>query len=90
MHIENVVIGKPIDSPENIFSLDQKDWENNEKSKTIFIKERFLPKILVDLKFAPSNGEIRRNRKDLVVNLDEPDFIEIKYGKKRLFILVGN
>lgn len=44
----------------------------------------------INLKFAPSASEVRRNRKDLNVILDKLDYIEVKYGKKRLFILVGD
>lgn len=43
----------------------------------------------IKLNFAPSISEVRRNRKDLNVVLDHLDYIEMKYGKKRLFILVG-
>ena len=47
MYIENIVIGKPIASPVDMFALDELDWENVEKEKTYFTEERFLPKILV-------------------------------------------
>jgi hypothetical protein len=107
IHIENVVIGKPICSEEEIFGINVFDWESVEKEKTIWVSERFLPKIMagdieadyfenselkhgiINLGLAPSSSEIRRNRKDLVISLDNPDYIEIKYGKKRLFVLVG-
>lgn len=36
-----------------------------------------------------SINEVRRNKTDLVKILDTPDFLEIKWGKKRLFIQVG-
>lgn len=90
MYIENVVIGKPVVSPEDMFAYDHDDWESLEKGKTYFTEERFLPKIMVELKIAPSISEIRRNRKDLMLNLQALDYLEIKYGKRRLFILVGN
>lgn len=41
------------------------------------------------LGIAPSVSEVRRNRKDLIVELNHLDYLEIKYGKKKLFILVG-
>lgn len=88
-YIENVVIGEPIVSPIGIFSTEYYDWNDNESEKTLFTNERFLPKILVDIGFAPSTSEIRRNRKDLVKELNSLDFIEVKYGKKRCWILVG-
>jgi hypothetical protein len=88
-YIENVVIGNPIVSSVVMLSKDVDDWNTIEKDKTIWTDERFLPKILVDIGFAPSISEIRRNRKDLVKIFDTLDFLEIKYGKKRCWILVG-
>lgn len=43
----------------------------------------------INLGIAPSASEVRRNRKDLVRSLDKLDYEEIKYGKRRLYILVG-
>lgn len=90
-YIENIVIGKPIASPEDMFALDEEDWENVEKEKTFFTEERFLPKILVELGIYPSVSEIRRNRKDLMMLLDRPMFIDkYKVSKRRtIWILVG-
>ena len=66
------------------------DWEKNEKEKTFYTEERFLPKILVEIGATKSISEIRRNRKDLMITLDELDYKEIKLGKRRIFVLVGN
>ena len=90
-YIENVVIGKPLISPQDDFALNETDWENFEQEKTYYTKERYLPKILVELGIYPSISEIRRNKPNLVVNLDKVDFInELKVSKKRkLWILVG-
>ena len=61
-----------------------------------FTEERFLPRILVDLGIYPSVSEIRRNKPELMITLDTPDFIDgidetgLKVSKKRkLWILVG-
>ena len=89
MYIENILIGNPIVAPSSIFGKDQEDWILFEQEKTYFTSERFLPRILVDLGIAPSISEVRRNRKDLVRTLEQLDYLEIKYGKRRLFILVG-
>ena len=90
-YIENIVIGKPIASPEDMFALDIEDWNKVEKEKTFFTEERFLPKILVELGIYPSVSEIRRNRKDLMMLLDRPMFIDkYKVSKRRtIWILVG-
>lgn len=89
MYVENIVIGNPIVEPSSIFGKDEEDWILFEQEKTYFTSERFLPRILVDLGIAPSISEVRRNRKDLVRTLEQLDYLEIKYGKRRLFILVG-
>lgn len=90
-YIENIVIGNPIASPTDMFALDEEDWKKVEKEKTFFTEERFLPKILVELGIYPSVSEIRRNRKDLMMLLDRPMFIDkYKVSKKRtIWILVG-
>jgi len=89
MYIENIVIGQPIVEPYEFFAKNNEDWENIEKEKTLFTIERFLPKLLVEIGVAPSVSEVRRNRKDIVKTLEGLDYLEIKYGKRKLFILVG-
>lgn len=90
-HIENIIIGTPlIISPINIFATTIEDWSNNEKTKTYYTNERYLPKILVDLGIYPSVSEIRRNKSELICTLDKIDFIQIRPKKKYpLWILVG-
>ncbi|WP_444492167.1 hypothetical protein [[Ruminococcus] torques] len=90
-YIENVVIGKPISAPEFMLAANNKDWLCNESEKTYYTEERFLPKILIDLGIYPSISEIRRNKPDLMINLDKVDFIDgLKVKKKRwIWILVG-
>lgn len=90
-YIENIVIGKPIVEPQQIFAKDESDWTRIEQEKTYCTEERFLPKILVELGIYPSIGEIRRNKPNLMVSFDKVDFIDnLKVSKKRrLWILVG-
>lgn len=88
-HIENVVIGFPIVDEKTMFALDNEDWERVEKDKTFYTKERFLPNILIELGIAPSKGEIRRNKPQFMISLEKLDFMEVKWGKKRIFVLVG-
>lgn len=89
-HIENIVIGTPLCSHIHLLSSDIDDWVNNEKDKTFFTNERNLAKILVELGIYPSISEIRRNKPELVMTLDTPDFIEIRPKKKvPLWIVVG-
>lgn len=89
MKFQNVVIGKPICEPWQMFAYNEVDWEENEKNYTLFTEERFLPRILVECGVAKSVNEVRKNKPDLVKTLDTPDFICIKWGKKRLHIQVG-
>ena len=90
-YIENIVIGKPIATPQEMFAKDEEDWLRIEQEKTYHTEKRFLPKILVELGIYPSISEIRRNKPNLMVNLDKVDFVDnLKVSKKRrLWILVG-
>lgn len=87
--IQNIVIGKLLVEPESLFALDKKDWEDVEKPITMFTEERFLPKLMVEAGIVKSISEVRRNQPKLMVCLDKVDYLEIKWGKKRLFIGVG-
>lgn len=89
-HIENIIIGSPLTNPSELFSSDIIDWETTECKQTYYTDERYLPRILVDLGIYPSVSEIKRNKPELMITLDKPDFIQIR-PKKRipLWILVG-
>lgn len=91
MYIENIVIGKPMVDPSIMFATDENDWINVEKEKTYYTEERFIPRILVDIGVYPSISEFRRNKPELIVELNQLDFIDnLKVSKKRrLWILVG-
>lgn len=89
-HIENIVIGKPNCNIDEIFGYDADDFIRNEMPITYFTEERYLPRILVELGVYPSVSEIKRNKPELMITLDKPDFIELKPKKKiPLWILVG-
>lgn len=89
-HIENIVIGTPLVSSAELFSSDIIDWEKIECKQTYYTEERYLPRILVDLGIYPSVSEIKRNKPELMITLDKPDFIQIRPKKKiPLWILVG-
>lgn len=85
----NAVIGTPLVDPATLLSYDKEDWEKVEKVQTLFTNQRFLPALLKEVGIAPSTNEVRRNRPDLVVALDKPDCFWVKWGKKKLYIVVG-
>lgn len=87
--IQNVVIGKPVVEPWELLACDEEDWESNEKAITLFTEERKLATLLVMLGFAPSISEVRRNKPQYCVELTKTDFREVKWVKKRLYIVVG-
>ena len=85
---QNVVVGFPIFDPKEVLSLDDIDWEV-EKQNTLFTQCRFLPNILKEAGVIKSTSEVRKNRPDLNIKLDKLDCFMLKYGKKRLYIVVG-
>ena len=87
--VHNIVIGTPLVSPESLIAYDQNDWENNEKSQTLFTEERNLPTILKEAGIVPSASEVRRNRPELMIKLESPDCFWVKWGKKKVYIIVG-
>lgn len=86
---QNVIIGKPVCEPWLMFANDKNDWKDNEDRNTLITEERFLPRILVECRIVKSINEVKRNKTELVKTLDSVDFIEVKWGKKRVFIQVG-
>lgn len=74
----DIIIGKPLVSP-NVLSLDN----------PIYTQERYLPKLLVELKIFTSISQVRKNRPDLCIILDTIDCKEFKIGKRKLYIVVG-
>lgn len=85
----NVVIGKPIYDAEKLLSLDDNDWENNEKKQTLFTETRYLPAVMKETGIVSSISEVRRNRPDLCISLDKLDCFWLKWGKRFLYIIVG-
>ena len=86
--VKDIVIGKPICEPWYMFCNEQNEWDDI-KDNVLFTEERYLPKLMVDCGLVKSISEVRRNRPELIKILDKPDFIEIKWGKSRLYIQVG-
>lgn len=90
IHIENIVIGKPRVEVYELLGIDLEDYKRIEEEKTLFTDERYLPKLLVEAGIVKSTSEVRRNKPELIKTLGELDFIELKWGRKRLWIVVGD
>lgn len=88
-YIENIVIGDPICDLSELFALNKEDWLNNEQDKTMFTTETYLPKIMVESGVVKSISEVKRNKPQYNITLNKQDFIEIKWGKRKLWICVG-
>ena len=84
----DIIIGKPIVDPWYIFCKEKEEWDGV-KDNIVYTEERFLPRLMVDLGIVKSISEVRRNQPKLFTNLDKLDYLEIKWGKNKLFILVG-
>lgn len=87
MHIENIVIGKPIVELWNLLGSNKDD--KTFESVTAYDTEKSLAKLVVKYGFMQSNTEVRRNRMDLVRQLDKLEFTNIKIGKKKFCLIVG-
>ena len=85
----NVVVGKPIVNVSSLLAINERDWGENEKKNTLFTETRFLPAIMKEAGIVQSTGEVRRNKPELCIALDKLDCINLKWGKKFLFIVVG-
>lgn len=86
--LKNVIIGKPVCEPWQMFCNTEDEWET-EKNDVIFTEERNLAKILVQCGVVKSINEVRRNKPELLRQLTTLDFLEVKWGKSRLYVLVG-
>ncbi len=85
----NVVIGKPLVDPKTLLALDDLDWKNNEQPQTLFTEIRYLPAVMKEAGVVQSTSEVRKNRPDLNISLENPDCLWVKWGKKRLYVIVG-
>ena len=86
---QNIVIGRPLVEPWNLLAFNKNDWEQSEKANTLFTNERWLPTIMKEAGLVKSNNEVRKNRPDLCISLDEVGFVDLKWGKRFLFIVIG-
>lgn len=86
---KNVVVGKPLVDAKKLLSKNEEDWEKNEKNETLFTETRFLPSIMKEAGVVSSTGIVKRNKPELIINLDKPDCLWVKWGKNFIYIVVG-
>lgn len=86
----NIVIGTPLVEPSELLASDLRDWEENEKPHTLFTNQNYLPGILKEAGIVQSTSEVRKNKPHLNIVLDKPDCIWVEWGKKKLYIVVGD
>lgn len=87
--IENIVIGKPLVDLHHLLG-ENKDDTFFLKS-TLFTNERFLPNILKELGLIKSSSWVRKNKPNLMVELNETGCIDIQLSKKKkpIHIIIG-
>lgn len=85
----NIVVGEPLVPLHELVAFNIGDFLDNELQHTFCTTERWLPNILVRIGAMKSKGEIKRNRPDLMVELNDLDCFWIKIGKKKYYIVVG-
>lgn len=85
----NIVIGKPLAEPWELISNSKEEFEIDDKQDTLFTNERFLPAVLVEAGVVKNRSEVRRNKPELCKELNEPDCFWLKWGKHRIWIIVG-
>lgn len=87
--IQNIVVGSPLVEPWQLLAKDYDDWIEEERELTFFTNERNLPAILKEIGIVPSINEVRRNKPKLMVTLDKLDCFWVKWGKNKVYIVVG-
>ena len=87
--IQNIVIGKPLVEPWSLISLSEEDFKKNDKEYTMFTKERFLPTLLVNAGIVKSKSEVKRKKPEFWITIDKLDCLWVKWGKNKIYIIVG-
>ena len=87
--MQNIVLGKPLVEPWTLISSCKEEFEFFDKKETLFTNERYLPALLVKIGLAKSNSEVKRNKPELCTVLNQLDCLWVKWGKHKIFIIVG-
>ena len=87
--IQNIIIGKPLVEPWKLVSESEQEFNTFDIRDTLFTENRFLPSALVEAGIVKSISEVKRNKPDLCITLDKTDCIWVKWGKNKIFVVVG-
>lgn len=88
-HYENIIIGKPIVPVWELVSLSKQDYKEKEEPITYFAETRSIAKIFVEIGIVKSVSEVRRNKPELCNELNALDCINVKWGKHKFWVVVG-
>ena len=90
MYIENIVIGTPLVPAMTLLGVNTQDMIVEEQ-QTYFTSNRNIAQILKSIGIVSSINEIRRNKPELCVTI-ENDVLDcrwIKWGKRKFYVIIG-
>lgn len=85
----NIVIGKPLVEPWTLLSTSKDEFKKFDERDTLFTNERFLPAALVEAGVVSSRREVRKNKPELCRELNDLNCFWVKWGKQRIYVIVG-
>lgn len=88
-HYENIIIGKPIIPVWELVASSKQDYKEKEEPITYFTETRSIAKIFVEIGIVKSVSEVRRNKPELCNELNALDCINVKWGKHKFWVVVG-
>lgn len=90
MAVENIIVGELLVHPKELFAIDENDWKVNESKLTHLTSLRFLPDVLRECKLTTeSNSWFRKNKPELLIELNDFNFFQFKLGKKKSLITIA-
>lgn len=88
-YIENIIVSDTTwEAPvRDLLSNGTIEDMNIEFLKTHYTHIRFIPEILLSLNFVKSKSEVKRNKPELFRDLRHEEYLEIKWGKRKLWLI---
>ncbi len=88
-HYENIIIGNPIVPVWELVASSKQDYKEKEEPITYFTETRSIAKILVEIGIVKSISEVRRNKTELCNEINALDCKNVKWGKHKFWVVVG-